>query len=292
MTAYLFPGQGSQFPGMGKDLYDAHHLAKENFELANEILKFRISDIMFDGTQEELKQTKVTQPAVFLQSIINYFINGARFKPDFVAGHSLGEFTALVANGTLSFEDGLKLVSIRANAMQKACESEPSSMAAILGVDDVIVEKACCEIEDIVIPANYNCPGQLVISGSRQGIAKAIELMLQRGAKRAIELQVGGAFHSPYMKPAEEELAVAIRNTRFMQAQMPVFQNYTALMETDPEIIKENLIKQLTAPVLWTQTIRNMIKQGVTKYIEVGGNGKTLTAFVKKVDKELETDFI
>lgn len=292
MIAYLFPGQGSQFPGMGKDLYEAHSIAKANFELANEILNFRISDIMFDGTHEELKQTKVTQPAVFLQSIINFFVNGGRYKPDFVAGHSLGEFTALVANGTLSFEDGLKLVSIRANAMQKACEAEPSSMAAILGVDDGLVEKACSEIDDIVIPANYNCPGQLVISGSKQGISKAIELLLQRGAKRAIELQVGGAFHSPFMKPAEEELATAIRNTIFMQAQMPIFQNFTSIMETDPEIIKENLIKQLTAPVLWTQTIRNMVAQGVTKYIEVGGNGKTLTAFVKKVDKELETDYI
>ena len=292
MIAYLFPGQGSQFPGMGKDLYEAHFVAKEKFELANEILQFRISDIMFDGTPEELKETKVTQPAVFLQSIINFLINGHKFRPDFVAGHSLGEFTALVANGTMSFEDGLKLVSIRANAMQKACESEPSSMAAILGVDDSIVEQVCEEIDEIVIPANYNCPGQLVISGSKQGIAKAIELLSQRGAKRAIELQVGGAFHSPFMKPAREELAVAIRNTSFRQPQIPVFQNFTSKKEINPENIKENLIKQLTSPVLWTQTIRNMINEGVTKYIEVGGNGKTLTGFVKKVNRELETDCI
>lgn len=292
MTAYLFPGQGSQFPGMGKDLYDGHDIAKEKFEIANEILQFRISDIMFEGTQEELKQTRVTQPAVFLQSIISYFVNGRRYSPDFVAGHSLGEITGLVANGTLSFEDGLKLVSIRANAMQKACEAEPSSMAAILGVEDAVVEQACSEIDDIVIPANYNCPGQLVISGSKSGIARAISLLTERGAKRAIELQVSGAFHSPFMKPAEEELAAAIRNTTFKNPQIPVFQNFTAMKEINPEIIKENLIKQLTAPVLWTQTIRNMMAEGVKHYVEVGGNGKTLTGFVKKVDKELETDSI
>ncbi|MGE5355877.1 MAG: ACP S-malonyltransferase [Deltaproteobacteria bacterium] len=292
MAAYLFPGQGSQFPGMGKELYENHEAAREYFERANEILGFRISDIMFDGTPEDLRQTKVTQPAVFLQSLISYYVHGHKHELTCVAGHSLGEFTALVANGTLSFENGLKLVSIRANAMQKACEKEPSTMAAILGMEDEIVEQVCREIDDIVIPANYNCPGQLVISGSKSGISKALELLSLRGAKRAIELQVGGAFHSPFMKPAEEELSAAIINTIFEKPSFPVYQNFTALEESDPVNIKINLIKQLTAPVLWTQTIRNMEQAGIFKFVEVGGNGKTLTAFVKKVNKDFETDSI
>lgn len=292
MVAYLFPGQGSQVPGMGKNLYDKSELAKEKFEEANEILGFRISDIMFEGTAEQLKETQVTQPAVFLESIISFYVNGGKYTPNFVAGHSLGEFTALVANGTLNFSDGLKLVSIRANAMQKACEAEASTMAAILGMEDELVEKICQSIDEIVIPANYNCPGQLVISGSKEGIRKAIEALSANGAKRAIELQVSGAFHSPLMKPAEQELAQAINNTEFKNPLFPIYQNYTAKMESDPEIIRVNLIRQLTSPVLWTQIIRNMVTVGVTNFVEVGGNGKTLTAFVKKVDRDLITDSI
>lgn len=292
MVAYLFPGQGSQVPGMGKNLYDNSELAKEKFEEANEILGFRISDIMFEGSAEQLKETQVTQPAVFLESIISFYVNGSKYTPNFVAGHSLGEFTALVANGTLNFSDGLKLVSIRANAMQKACETEESTMAAILGMEDELVEKICQSIDEIVIPANYNCPGQLVISGSKEGIRKAIEALSANGAKRAIELQVSGAFHSPLMKPAEQELAQAINNTEFKNPLFPIYQNYTAKMESDPEIIRVNLIKQLTSPVLWTQIIRNMVTEGVTNFVEVGGNGKTLTAFVKKVDRDLITDSI
>lgn len=292
MVAYLFPGQGSQVPGMGKNLYDNSELAKEKFEEANEILGFRISDIMFEGTAEQLKETQVTQPAVFLESIISFYVNGGKYTPNFVAGHSLGEFTALVANGTLNFSDGLKLVSIRANAMQKACEAEESTMAAILGMEDELVEQICQSIDEIVIPANYNCPGQLVISGSKQGIRKAIEVLSANGAKRAIELQVSGAFHSPLMKPAEQELAQAINSTEFKNPLFPIYQNYTAKKESDPEIIRVNLIRQLTSPVLWTQIIRNMVTEGVTNFVEVGGNGKTLTAFVKKVDRDLITDSI
>ncbi len=292
MVAYLFPGQGSQVPGMGKNLYNSSNLAKEKFEEANEILGFRISDIMFEGSAEQLKETRVTQPAVFLESIISFYVNGGKYNPGCVAGHSLGEFTALVANEILNFSDGLKLVSIRANAMQKACEAESSTMAAILGMEDEMVEKICQSIDDIVIPANYNCPGQLVISGSKEGIRKAIVALSANGAKRAIELQVSGAFHSPLMKPAEQELADAIKSTEFKKPMFPIYQNFTAKNEVDPEIIRINLIKQLTSPVLWTQIIRNMVIDGVSNFVEIGGNGKTLTAFVKKVDRDLVTDSI
>lgn len=292
MIAYLFPGQASQFVGMGKDLYENNNEAKDLFEKANDILGFRISDIMFEGTIEDLKQTKVTQPAVFLHSYISFAINGDKYTPDVVAGHSLGEFTALVANGTLSFEEGLKLVQIRANAMQKACEAEPSTMAAILGLDDEIVKKVCDSIDEIVIPANYNCPGQLVISGSIKGIELAIEKLKENGARRAIGLPVGGAFHSPFMEPAREELAQAIENAVFSEPRIPVYQNVTGQKETNSSLIKENLIKQLTAPVLWTQTMQNMISGGVKKFVEVGGNGKTLVNFVKRIDRSLNLDSI
>lgn len=292
MIAYLFPGQASQFVGMGKDLYENYSVAKDLFEKANEILGFRISDIMFTGTLEDLKQTKVTQPAVFLHSYISFVINGDKFSPDVVAGHSLGEFTALVASGVLSFEDGLKLVQVRANAMQKACEAEPSTMAAILGLDDNVVEEICESIDEIVIPANYNCPGQLVISGSMEGISQAIDKLKENGARRAIALQVGGAFHSPFMEPAKKELAEAIGNTEFAIPKLPIYQNANAKKEVEPLIIKENLIKQLTSPVLWTQIIKNMIEGGVDEFVEVGGNGKTLVNFVKRIDRSLPTNAI
>lgn len=287
MKAFVFPGQGAQFPGMGKDLYENSAEAKALFEKANDILGFNITDIMFEGEVDDLKQTKVTQPAIFLHSVL-LAKTLKDFAPDMVAGHSLGEFSALVANGTLTFEDGLKLVSQRAMAMQKACEAEPSTMAAIVGLEDDVVEAVCAEIDDVVVPANYNCPGQLVISGSEAGIDKACEMLKEKGAKRALKLVVGGAFHSPFMEPAREELAAAIEATTFNQPTCPVYQNVDAKPVTDPAEIKENLIAQLTAPVKWTQIVKNMITDGATSFTEVGP-GKVLQGLVKKVDRKMDT---
>lgn len=284
MKAYVFPGQGAQFSGMGKDLFDKSARAREMFLAANEILGFEITKIMFEGTDEELKQTKVTQPAIFLHSTILAACLEDKFQPDMVAGHSLGEFSALVANGTLSFEDGLKLVYQRAMAMQKACELEPSTMAAILGLEDDAVEEICGSIEGVVVPANYNCPGQLVISGAVPAVEKACEKLLEAGAKRAMILQVGGAFHSPLMEPAREELAAAIEATTFSQPSCPVYQNVTAAAVSDPEEIKKNIVAQLTAPVRWTQTMQQMIADGAAEVIEVGP-GKVLQGLFKKVDR-------
>ncbi len=289
MKAYVFPGQGAQFTGMGKDLYDNSPLAKELFDKANEILGFKITDVMFAGSDEDLRQTKVTQPAIFLHSVILAKTLGESFKPDMVAGHSLGEFSALVANGALSFEDGLTLVYKRALAMQKACELEPSTMAAILGLDDEVVEKTCAEIQDIVVPANYNSPGQIVISGSEKGIDLAVEKLSAQGAKRALKLKVGGAFHSPLMEPARKELETAIEQTEFHQPVCPVYQNVTALPVTDPAMIRENLKAQLTAPVKWTQTVRNMLNDGATSFTEVGP-GTVLQGLIKKVDRQVPTE--
>lgn len=286
MKAYVFPGQGAQFTGMGKDLYDQSDLAAELFEKANGILGFRITDIMFEGTTEQLKETKVTQPAVFLHSVVLARTLGADFKPEMVAGHSLGEFSALVANGALSFEDGLRLVSQRALAMQKACEITPSTMAAVLGLEDKIVEDVCASIDGIVVAANYNCPGQLVISGETSAVERACEAMKAAGAKRALLLPVGGAFHSPMMEPAREELAAAIEATTFSKPICPVYQNVTASAVSDPNEIKKNLIIQLTAPVKWTQSVQQMIKDGATLFTEVGP-GKVLTGLVNKIDKEV-----
>lgn len=281
--AYLFPGQGAQFVGMGKDLYDNLPLAKEMFEKANEILGFRITDLMFSGTDEDLRQTKVTQPAIFLHSVILAETLGSDFTPDMVAGHSLGEFSALVAAKAMSFEDGLRLVAARANAMQKACEATPSTMAAILGLEDNIVEDICASIEDeVVVPANYNSPGQLVISGSVAGIEKACALAKEAGAKRALTLSVGGAFHSPLMLPAQEELAKAIENTKFNSPICPIYQNVNAEAMTDANLIKENLIKQLTAAVHWTQISKAMVESGATTFVEVGP-GTVLQGLIKKV---------
>ncbi len=288
MKAYVFPGQGAQFTGMGKDLYENSPLAKELFEKANDILGFRITDIMFEGTAEELKETKVTQPAVFLHSVILAKTLGEDFKPEMVAGHSLGELSALVANGTLSFEDGLKLVSQRALAMQKACEIKPSTMAAVLGLEDKIVEDVCASIDGVVVAANYNCPGQLVISGETTAVEKACEAMKEAGAKRALILPVGGAFHSPMMEPAREELAAAIENTKFSAPVCPVYQNVTANAVSDAAEIKKNLIVQLTAPVKWTQSVQQMIADGATSFTEVGP-GKVLIGLVNKIDKTAET---
>jgi [acyl-carrier-protein] S-malonyltransferase len=286
--AYVFPGQGAQFVGMGKDLYDNLPLAKEMFEKANEILGFRITDLMFSGTVEDLKQTKVTQPAIFLHSVILAHALGDDFNPDMVAGHSLGEFSALVAAKAMTFEDGLRLVAARANAMQKACEAVPSTMAAVLGLDDKVVEDICASIEDeVVVAANYNCPGQLVISGSVAGIEKACVLMKEAGAKRALPLTVGGAFHSPLMLPAQEELAKAIENTNFNTPICPVYQNVNAKPMSQPNEIKENLIKQLTAPVRWTQISLAMVEDGATTFIEVGP-GNVLQGLIKKVKADGE----
>ncbi|MER3316999.1 MAG: ACP S-malonyltransferase [Allomuricauda sp.] len=288
MNAYIFPGQGAQFVGMGLDLYENHSEAQELFERANEILGFSITDIMFEGTAEDLKQTKVTQPAIFLHSVILSKVLGDTFKPDMVAGHSLGEFSALVANGTLNFEDGLKLVSQRALAMQKACEIQPSTMAAVLGLEDEVVEKICAEVEGIVVPANYNCPGQLVISGEVDAVNIACEKMKEAGARRALLLPVGGAFHSPLMEPAREELAAAIESTEFKTPGCPIYQNVTTTAVSDAEEIKKNLILQLTAPVKWTQSVQQMVKDGATSFVEVGP-GKVLQGLVKKIHREAET---
>ncbi|QEE48305.1 ACP S-malonyltransferase [Flavobacterium alkalisoli] len=288
MKAYVFPGQGAQFTGMGKELYENSPQAKELFEKANDILGFRITDIMFEGTAEELKETKVTQPAVFLHSVILAKTLGDSFKPEMVAGHSLGEFSALVAAGALTFEDGLKLVSQRAMAMQKACEITPSTMAAVLGLEDKIVEDICEQTEGVVVAANYNCPGQLVISGETSAVERACEALKAAGAKRALILPVGGAFHSPMMEPAREELAAAIEKTVFSAPVCPVYQNVPATAVSNPDEIKQNLIIQLTAPVKWTQSVQNMITDGATLFTEVGP-GNVLQGLVKKINKEAET---
>jgi [acyl-carrier-protein] S-malonyltransferase len=284
MKAYIFPGQGAQFTGMGLDLYKNSSVAKELFEQANEILGFSITDVMFEGSPEELKETKVTQPAIFLHSVILAKVLGDDFKPEMVAGHSLGELSALVANGVLTFEDGLRLVSKRALAMQKACEAQASTMAAVLGLEDAVVEETCAEIDGIVVAANYNCPGQLVISGDIAAINKACEVLTEKGARRALVLPVGGAFHSPLMEPAREELAAAIEETTFSEPTCPVYQNVVAKAVINPEEIKENLIAQLTAPVKWTQCIQAMIADGGTEFIEVGP-GKVLQGLMRKIDR-------
>jgi [acyl-carrier-protein] S-malonyltransferase len=285
MKAYVFPGQGAQFSGMGKTLYEAHSQAKEYFQNANDILGFDIQKIMFEGSEEELKQTRVTQPAIFIHSVLAA-ITHPDFAPELVAGHSLGEFSALVANGALTFEDGLKLVSKRASAMQKACETTPSTMAAVLGLEDDLVEKVCNDVDGIVVPANYNCPGQLVISGEVHAVETACEKLKEAGAKRAMILQVGGAFHSPLMEPAREELAAAIENTHFSPPRCAVYQNVDAKGYSDVDAIKNNLILQLTSPVRWTQTVKQMIANGATSFTECGP-GKVLQGLVKKVDRQM-----
>lgn len=289
MKAYVFPGQGAQFVGMGKDLYGSSSTAKALFEQANEILGFRITSLMFEGEDEDLKETKVTQPAIFLHSTILAKTLGESFKPDMVAGHSLGEFSALVANGCLNFEDGLVLVYKRALAMQKACEENPSTMAAIIGLEEEVVEEICANITDVVVPANYNSPGQIVISGSNEGIDKAVAQLSEKGAKRALKLPVGGAFHSPLMEPAKVELAEAINSTTFNAPICPVYQNVTTLGTKNPDEIKQNLIAQLTAPVKWTQSVQNMINDGADTFIEVGP-GKVLQGLIKKINRQANVE--
>jgi len=291
MKAYVFPGQGAQFAGMGKDLYNKSDLAKEIFEKANSLLGFRITDLMFSGTDEDLKQTRVTQPAIFLYSTILAVVIGEDFKPEMVAGHSLGEFSALVANKSVSFEDALILVSKRAMAMQKACEIAPSTMAAIIGAEDSVVEEVCASINEIVVPANYNSPGQIVISGSIEGIDKAIDVLKNKGIRRAIKLSVGGAFHSPLMEPAKVELEEAIRSTSFRKPVCPVYQNVNARPSSDPDIIKANLVAQLTSPVRWTQSVINMVTDGATSFTEVGP-GSVLQGLIKKVNADVITDSV
>jgi len=287
MKAFIFPGQGAQYEGMAAELMESSDEAKQLLLKADEILGFKISDIMVSGSADELKETKVTQPAIFLHSLIKARLAGNAFDPDFVAGHSLGEFSALAAAGALSFEEGLSLVSKRALAMQKACEMEESTMAAILGLEDDAVENLCREVDDMVVPANYNCPGQLVVSGSINGVQKLVELATEAGARRALILNVGGAFHSPLMEPARASLESAIQEAHITEPKVPIFQNVDGKAQSNPDIIKENLIKQLTAPVLWTQTMNNLIAAGVTSFVEVGGTGKVLTGLVKKVDRKM-----
>lgn len=288
MNAFIFPGQGAQYPGMGLNLYEKYPVAQELFEEANDILDFAITDTMFEGSADELRQTRVTQPAIFLHSVILSKIMGDRFKPDMVAGHSLGEFSALVANGVLNFEDGLLLVSKRALAMQKACERMPSTMAAVLGLEDKVVEDICAGIEGVVVPANYNCPGQLVISGEVEAVNRACEKLKEAGARRALVLPVGGAFHSPLMEPAREELASAIESTQFGKPLCPIYQNVSTTAVTDPAAIREHLISQLTAAVKWTQSVQNMVKDGAKSFTEVGP-GNVLQGLVKKIDSTVET---
>lgn len=292
MKAYVFPGQGSQFEGMGKDMYDQSDLAKSLFEQANDTLGYRISDVLFTGSAEDLVQTKITQPAVFLHSVIRAKMAGDEFQPAVVAGHSLGEFSALVAAGSMDFVDGLKLVQQRAFAMQKACEAEPGTMAAILGLEDEQVEEVCAGIDEVVCPANYNCPGQLVISGSVAGVEAAVEQLKAAGARRAIVLKVGGAFHSPLMELAKEELQAAILDTELQAPSCPIYQNFTAQPTTDPAVIRKNLIDQLTGAVRWTQIMKNMIADGVNEFVEVGGNGKVLRGFIRKVDRSIMAEAI
>lgn len=289
MKAHVFPGQGAQYPGMGNDLYNKSILTKELFEKANSLLGFRITDLMFNGTDEDLKQTRVTQPAIFLHSTILAIHLADSFRPEMAAGHSLGEFSALTACKALSFEDGLILVSKRAHAMQKACEATPSSMAAIIGLEDKIIEETCAEIDEMVVPANYNCPGQIVISGSTSGVEKAMEILKAKGAKMVVKLAVGGAFHSPLMEPARIELEEAIHNTNFDNPVCPIYQNFTGKKSSDPAEIKANLIAQLTSPVKWTQTIRNMISDGAESFTEVGP-GKVLQGLIKKINKDSVID--
>lgn len=287
MNAFLFPGQASQYEGMGHELYQSNPLAKELFDQADAILGYKLSEVMFHGTAEDLLNTKITQPAVFLHSIVTMMCSERDIHPKAVAGHSLGEFSALVANKALSFEDGLKLVALRATAMEAACKSTPGTMAAIVGLEDQMVEEACAEINEIVVPANYNCPGQLVISGSEAGIDKATELLKEKGAKRAIKIAVGGAFHSPLMEPAKEELAAAIEGTSFADPILPIYQNVSAKAVSDPDTIKANLISQLTSSVRWTDIMKNMLAEGYNTFYEVGGKGKVLAGFMRRVDRSI-----